>query len=441
VSITVEPDRLDATYAKVSRHIVPLMFLAYVVAYLDRVNVGFAKLQMLADLRFSETMYGFGAGIFFLGYFLFGVPSNVLLHKWGARRWIALLMIAWGLISGSMMWVGTPASYYVLRFLLGVAEAGFFPGAIFYFTQWYPSTRRGRVTALFMSAIAICSVVGSVVSGLIMQTFNGAYGWAGWQWLFLLEAAPAVLIGFCVLFWASDNMAGTPWLNTEEKKLLAADLVRDAGPEPQGNFTDAVRDRRVWIACLIYFCAMTGLYGISFWLPTIISEMGVKEPLHIGLLTAIPYSVAAIGMVLVGHSADRRNERRWHVAIPAALGAIGLVLSVWYSASGIAAMAALSLAAFGIFTTPPLFWSLPTAYLRGPAAASGIAFINSFGCLAGFGSPYTIGWLKDLTHSTAAGVYVVAGFVVTGAVLVIVGIPDPRWRVTQSLATGGRMLP
>jgi MFS family permease len=424
-NIAAESDQLNWAYAKVSRHILPMMLLAYIVAYLDRVNVGFAKLQMLSDLGFSETMYGLGAGIFFLGYFLFGVPSNLILHRFGARRWIALLMIVWGIISGSMMWVRSPASYYGFRFALGVAEAGFFPGVIFYFTQWYPATRRGRVTAMFMSAIAVCSVIGSVLSGWIMQSFNGAHGWAGWQWLFILEAAPAVLIGLCLLIWASDSISGASWLTPEEKALLAADLVRDAGPQAQGTFVDAFRDPRVWIACLIYFCAMTGLYGISFWLPTIIKELGVQQPLQIGLVTAIPYSVAAVGMVFVGHSADRRNERRWHVALPAAAGAWGLALSVLLAAHGVAAIVALSFAAFGIFTTPPLFWSLPTAYLRGPAAASGIAFINSFGCLAGFASPYTVGWLKDVTHSTGAGMYLVAGFVFVGAVLVIACTPAP----------------
>jgi len=259
-----------------------------------------------------------------------------------------------------------------------------------------------------------------------MQAFNGIHRWAGWRWLFLLEAVPAVLVGLYVLFRLNNSVEGAPWLSDDEKSMLAADLAGAAGPKPGGSFGDAFRDGRVWIACLIYFCAMTGLYGISFWLPTIISEMGVKHTLDIGLLTALPYAVAAVGMVLVGRSADQRNERRWHVAIPAAIGALGLVLSVVFSANALAAMAALTLATFGILTTPPVFWSLPTAYLRGAAAAAGIAFINSFGCLAGFVSPLLVGWLKDLTKSTGAGMYVIATFLFIGAVLVIISVRAPE---------------
>ncbi len=414
---------LDSIYARVARRIVPLMLLGYITAYLDRVNVGFAKLQMLDDLGFSQTVYGFGAGIFFIGYFLFEVPSNMILHRVGARRWLARIMISWGVISAAMMFVETPTSFYVLRFLLGAAEAGFFPGVIYYLTQWFPAARRGRIVAIFMTGVAISSVIGSLLSGWIMETFAGTHGLAGWQWMFLLEAIPAVLLGFYLWFHLQDSIGSVTWLSPGEKTALAEDIARDEVTRPAGSYGDAFRDGRVWFGCLIYFCLVVGLYGISFWLPTIVSDLGVKRALHVGMLTAIPYAVAAVGMVLIGRSADRRLERRWHIAIPAALGALGLVLSVGLSGNAVLALAALSLATLGILSSAPLFWSLPTAYLSGATAAAGIAIINSFGNLAGFASPYLIGWVKDTTGSTANGIYCVAAFVLMGGVLVLLGIP------------------
>jgi MFS family permease len=321
------------------------------------------------------------------------------------------------------MFVQTPTSFLVLRFLLGAAEAGFFPGVIYYLTQWYPASRRGKVTALFMTGIAICSTIGSVLSGWIMQTFDGVNGWSGWQWLFLLEALPAVLVGVYILFRLTNNIDGASWLSEREKALLRAELEREHREHPAGSYWDALRDSRVWFACLIYFCIVMGLYGVGFWLPTIIADMGIQAPLHVGMLTAIPYAVAAVGMVLAGRSADKRNERRWHVAIPTALAACGLLLSVVLFDKTVLALAALSLATFGILTAAPLFWSLPTAYLRGAAAATGIAVINSFGNLAGFVSPYLVGWVRDRTGSTAAGIYIIAAFVLAAGILIIVGIP------------------
>lgn len=416
---------LDRTYSKITRRIVPLLLMGYIVAYLDRVNVGFAKLQMVADLQFGDAVYGFGAGIFFLGYFFFEVPSNWMLHRVGARVWIARIMMTWGLISAAMMFVSTPTDFYVLRFLLGAAEAGFFPGVILYLTQWYPSARRAQITAVFMTGIAISSVTGSVLSGWILETLDGTHGLSGWQWMFLVEALPALLLSVCIYFGLDDDIASAKWLAAEEKSLLTAELSRDAAPEQVTSFSGALRDGRVWFACLIYFCAMTGLYGISFWLPTIIADMGVERPMHIGLLAAVPYSVAAVGMVLVGRSADHRREHRWHVAVPAMLGALGLILSVMLLRQPFVALMALTVATFAVLTVPPLFWSLPTGYLRGAGAAAGIAVINSFGNLGGFASPYMVGWVRAATGSTAGGMYTVAAFLFLVAVLVIRGIP-PR---------------
>ncbi|BDB23365.1 MFS transporter [Cupriavidus sp. P-10] len=409
----------DATYRKVSWRLVPFLLLCYVVAYLDRVNVGFAKLQMLNDLKFSETVYGLGAGIFFIGYFLFEVPSNVILHKVGARIWIARIMITWGAISAAMMFVTTPTMFYVLRFLLGIAEAGFFPGIILYLTYWYPANRRGRTTTFFMTAIALSGVIGGPLSGWIMQNFDGHNGWAGWQWMFLLEGVPSILVGLWVLAYLDDRIAHARWLTAEEKALLERNIAAEDAHKEDPPIRTVLFSPRVWLMSAIYFCFVMGLYGVSFWLPTIIKQTGVKSALDIGLLTAIPYGCAVIGMVLVAYSADRSGERRWHIAIPALLGSFGLLLSVHWATDTTLAMFALTLATIGILTTLPLFWSLPTSFLAGTGAAAGIALINSLGNLAGFLSPYAVGWLKDLTKSTDSGMYLLAACLVVGAALTL----------------------
>ena len=409
----------DATYRKVSWRLVPFLLLCYVVAYLDRVNVGFAKLQMLNALHFSETVYGLGAGIFFIGYFLFEVPSNVILHKVGARIWIARIMITWGVISAAMMFVTTPTMFYVLRFLLGVAEAGFFPGIILYLTYWYPANRRGRTTTYFMTAVALSGVIGGPLSGWAMQSFDGANGWAGWQWMFLIEGVPSVLVGLWVLMYLDDRITHAKWLSVDEKALLERNIAAEDAQKEDPPVRAVLASPRVWHMSAIYFTFVMGLYGISFWLPTIIKQTGVKGTLEIGMLTAIPYGAAIVGMILVAFSADRTGERRWHIAVPALAGAVGLVLSVQWHDSTTLAMLALTLATIGILTTLPLFWSLPTALLAGTGAAAGIALINSLGNLAGFISPYAVGWLKDLTQSTDSGMYLLAACLVAGAALTL----------------------
>jgi MFS family permease len=416
---SLEPSFEQRTHRKVTRRLIPFLFLCYILAYLDRVNVGFAKLQMLGDLEFSETVYGLGAGIFFVGYFLFEVPSNIVLHRIGARRWLARIMISWGIISASMMFVTTPTSFYVLRFLLGAAEAGFFPGVIYYLTLWYPAARRGRIVALFMTAIAICSFAGSIISGAIMRAFDGVSGLAGWQWLFLIEALPALVIGVYFLLRLTDNIQVATWLTSDEKAALAAQLSADDAHTPAGTFTTAFQDWRVWIASLIYFSCTSGIYGLGFWLPTIVADMGVKSTLEIGMLTAIPYAVAAVGMVLVGRSSDKHLERRWHFAVSAALGGLGLVLSVQFSNYPVAALAALTLATVGVMSAAPLFWSFPTAFLKSAAAAAGIAIINSIANLGGFVIPFLVGSIKDATGSTANGMYFIAALLFGGAALAL----------------------
>lgn len=407
------------TYRKVSWRLIPFLVLCYVVAYLDRVNVGFAKLEMLADLGFSETVYGLGAGVFFLGYFFFEVPSNVVLHRTGARRWIARIMITWGLLAAAMMFARTRSSFYALRFLLGAAEAGFFPGIILYLTYWYPAARRGRITTLFMSAVGLSSVLGGPLSGAIVKGLAGTLGLAGWRWMFLLEGLPSVLVGVAVLFFLDDGIQAARWLSAHEKAVLAANVSREEQQKGAQTIAEAFREPKVWRLALVYFCLDMGLYGISFWLPTLVKATGVGDPWRIGLLTAIPWSAAVAAMILVSRSADARRERRWHVAIPGLAGALGLALAVAWSGDTVRAMAAITLATMGILTTLPLFWSLPTAILGGTAAAAGIGLVSSVGNLAGFLSPFLVGWLADLTGSTDAGMATLAGFVVLGSALTL----------------------
>ena len=387
------------------------------------VNVGFAKLQMLKDLNFSETVYGLGAGIFFIGYFLFEVPTNLLLHRIGARKVITRIMITWGAISTLTMFVQTPTQFYVMRFLLGVAEAGFFPDIILYLTYWFPAEQRGRMTALFMTAIPMSSVVGSPLSGWIMQSFAGVNGWAGWQWLFLLEGAPTILIGVVVWFYLDDGIDSAKWLSPSEKRLLTENIERENIGKTTYSFKNALGNGKVWVLSLVYFRVIMGLYCISFWLPTLIKATGVKSPLDVGLLSAIPYAVATVAMILVSRSADQRRERRWHFAVPAVLGGIGLILSAIFAHNTVFAIAALTLACAGIMTSLPLFWSYPTAFLGGSAAAGGIALIGSPGNLAGFVSPYTLGYVKDLTQSTDVGIYVLACSVFISAILAMTTLP------------------
>jgi D-galactonate transporter len=409
----------QATYRKVSLRILPLLLICYLVAYLDRVNVGFAKLQMATDLHLSDAVYGLGAGIFFLGYFIFEVPSNLILHRVGARVWIARIMITWGLVSVLTMFVTTPAMFYVMRFLLGLAEAGFFPGIILYLTYWYPANRRGRMTTWFMTAVALSGVIGGPISGYILKAFHGANGWHGWQWLFLLEGIPSIVAGLVVLAALDDRIVHARWLTDDEKRLLARNIeAEDTGKEDL-KLGAVLTSPRVWLMSFIYFSFVVGLYGVSFWLPTIIKATGVTDAFIIGLLSAIPFAAAVVAMLLVARSADKRRERRWHVALPAIAGAIGLVLSVTWAHQTALAMAALTLATAGIITSLPLFWSLPTAFLAGAGAAAGIAMVNSIGNLAGFLGPYAMGWLKQATGVNDMGMYLLAAFMVLGALLAL----------------------
>jgi D-galactonate transporter len=422
---TAESAEADAVYRKVGWRLLPLLFISYIAAYLDRVNVGFAKLEMQNALQFTDTVYGLGAGIFFLGYFIFEIPSNIILHRVGARKWIARIMISWGVVSIAMMFVTTPLSFYILRFLLGVAEAGFFPGIILYLTYWYPAHRRNRATSLFMTAIAFSGVIGGPVSGWILRDMAGVSGLAGWQWLFVLEGLPAVLLGLLVLKYLDDRVTDATWLTASEKALIARDIASEDATKVEASPLTVLRNGRVWLLAGVYFSFVSGLYGVSFWLPTIIKSIGVKDPLQIGLLSAVPWFFGVIAMYLVARNADRVREQRWHAAIASLVGAAGLIFSVSFHGNQYLAMAGLTVATMGIMSTLPVFWGLPTAFLGGAAAAAGIAMINSFGNLSGFTAPLVIGRIVDITKSTDAGLYLLAAVLVLGAVLVLAAKTEP----------------
>ncbi len=412
----------ERTYRKVTMRIVPFLFICYLAAYVDRVNVGFAKLQMLSELNFSETVYGFGAGIFFLGYVLFEVPSNVIMHRVGARLWIARIMITWGLISGAMAFVHSPLSFYVLRFLLGVAEAGFIPGILLYLTYWFPARRRGRITALFLTAIPMATIFGGPLSGWILSQVSGARGLSGWQWLFVLETIPSLILGIVTLLYLDDRVASAKWLDEDERRLIAATIAKEEAEkhkEGLSELSSAFKTGRVWLLGLIYFCIASGIYIISFWLPTLIKQTGVADPLQIGLLTALPYIVAVIAMITVNGHADRVRERRWHTLIPTLATAAGLVLTVWAGSHIVLAMVGLTVATAGASTAQSSFWTFPAAFLGGAAAAAGIALVNSLGNIAGFASTFLVGWMTDLTHSTSSSLYLFAGLLTVGGLLIL----------------------
>ena len=406
------------TYAKVGRRLIPFLMLCYLGAYLDRVNVGFAKLQMLNDLRFSETIYGMGAGIFFLGYFLFEVPSNLILHRVGARRWLARIMLTWAVISASFVFVKSPTAFYVLRFLLGVAEAGFAPGVILYLTYWFPSERRAKALSIFFMAIPLAGIVGGPLSGAIMHSLQGAMQMEGWKWLFLLEAVPSLVLGVAILLYLDDGIKQAKWLTDAEKNLLARNVAADARQKvAHVSIRAFIGDRRLWLMAAIYFCVVLGQYGLTFWLPTIIRKAGVADPLWVGVFTAIPYLCAIVALPLIGMSADRRRERRFHLAIPMLVSAAGFATLPMLGSVG-ASIVCLSVASAGILASSSQFWSLPTALLGGMSAAAGIAAVNCFANLAGFFSPAIVGWLNDFTGKSTAGLIFISIAVTLGALLV-----------------------
>lgn len=414
------PDPGPLVIRKLTWRLVPFLFLLYVVAYLDRINVGFAALQMQQQLHFNDAVYGLGAGLFFAGYFCFQVPSNVLLQRVGARRWIATLMVVWGIVSAGMILVRTEHGFYGLRFLLGLAEAGFFPGVILYLKNWFPESARARTVARFMTAAPLAGVIGGPVSGALLN-LHQRWGLAGWQWLFIMEGLPAIFLGVVVWIYLTDYPAEAHWLSDDERYWLLATLRDEFATTPtpgQASPFAAFREVRIWILCLVYFGLTTVMYGIGLWLPTLIHSLSGVGNVGIGILSAIPYLAAAMVMVIAGLHSDRTGERRWHTALPGFVGAGALVIAA-YSSSVMLSVAAISVAMLCTFSTMGPFWAMPTRVLSGAAAAVGIAVINSVGNLGGFAGPWIIGAVRKMTGTFRGGLLAVAAGLALSGIMVL----------------------
>lgn len=403
--------RADAILSRAAWRLIPVMCLMYVASFLDRVNIGFAALTMNQDLGFSPEVFGIGAGIFFFGYFFFEIPSNLMLEKVGARLWMCRIMVSWGLVSMATALVKTAFAFYVLRFLLGLAEAGLYPGMILYMTYWFPQATRARFIALFLAAVPAASVIGAPISGWLLG-FDGAL--KGWQWMLLLEGIPSLLLGAAVLRLLPERPANAPWLSTEDKAILetrlADDRRDDAKLKALTGFWDMLADKRIWIFIIPDFSIVIGLYGMGLWMPQMIKALGFTN-LETGFLVALPYLVSMVGMVLLGLSSDRTGDRVWHVAGAAFAGGLGLLGAVLLHNPALI-IASFCVAAFGIYGALAVFWTLPTAILRGMAAAGGLALLNSFSNLGGFFGPTLMGWLKQETGTYTLGMSLLAAMLI-----------------------------
>jgi len=419
----------EALYRKIRWRLLPYLLLLYVIAWLDRVNISFAALQMNEDLSLSPAVYGLGAGLFFIGYAMFEVPSNLVLARVGARRWIARIMVTWGILSVAMLFVEGKWSFYTLRLLLGIAEAGFLPGVIYYLSMWFPARERGRAVSWFLLGIPLSSVVGGPIAGLLLG-LDGLHGLQGWQWLFLLEGTPAIILGFTTWWLLPDTPRDARWLAPEERQSLERRIAAEAKQIQTRHGTGlrtALLHPVVWLLCLVMFACQTGSYGLTLWIPQIIRGISVQSDLVTGFIAAIPYAAAAIAMVLVGSSSDRTGERFWHVAVPSFIGAAGFAASAFVQ-SPVPSLIALTIAAVGDMSTRGVFWTLPGRFLTGSALAAGIAFINTFGALGGFVGPTMVGYVRETTGSFAGGLLMMSGL------LVLAGVGTLVLRRTQLLS-------
>jgi MFS transporter, ACS family, tartrate transporter len=423
---------IESASRKIAWRLIPYLMLCYFVAYLDRVNLGFAALTFKGDLGFGDAVFGLGAGIFFAGYFIFEVPSNIILEKVGARVWIARIMITWGLVSAGMAFVQGETSFYIVRFLLGVAEAGFFPGIILYLTYWYTSVERAKMIGLFMVAIALSSIVGSPLSAFILANMGGLQDLKGWQWLFIIEATPAIILGAVTYFYLTDKPADANWLTPDERQRVTQRLAAEkASREAIRTFSvgQALTNPRVLGLALVYFGIVTGLYGLGFWLPQIVKAFGLSTSMT-GWVVAIPYVFSAIIMVPWSRHSDHTGERVWHVAAAAFLGGAGLIAGA-YLGDPVLAMVALTLGSIGTFAALPTFWTLPTALLTGTAAAAGIALINSIGNLGGFAGPYLVGWIRETFKDPALATASLGGFMILAGIITVALGHDRRMEARQ----------
>lgn len=437
---------LDAAYSRVTRKFLPLLFTCYLFNYVDRTNIGFAQLQMRGDLGLTAMVYGLGAGIFFISYSLFAVPSNLLLAKMGARKTIFCCLSLWGLTSSATMFVRTPSEFYVARFLLGVVEAGFFPGVIFYITQWYPSHRRANVTGIFQSATVVAGVVSGLLSGTLITYLDGLWRLRGWQWMFLLEGLPSVAMGILVLLSLDDRPQQAAWLSHEEKALILDALESDsATASGSQTFREALTDWRVYLLGAIFFSSVIGTYALAFWQPMMIRNFNISSIMRIGIYSTIPALAAVAAKIWIGYHSDKQRELRWHFAAPAFAGAIGMLLIPFAAQNPLIGVACLALATAGVHGCIPVFWSMPGLYFSGTAAAGGIALISTIGNLAGAVGPVLLGYAKSQTGTFNSGLYAMSGLLVIAAMLVLTMLspgrlgPNPAMPASQSLAPDGKL--
>ncbi|CAE6942098.1 Putative tartrate transporter [Paraburkholderia domus] len=418
---TVNTDAQWNLYNKVAKRLLPFLLLLFVVSYLDRVNVGFAKLQMAADIGLSDAAYGFGAGIFFLGYCLFEIPSNLILHRVGAKIWIARIMIVWGIVTMLTLLVKGPTSFYVARVLLGIAEAGFYPGVILYLTYWFPSHLRSQVMAIFISGIVVAGVIGGPLSGAIMTGMAGVWGFAGWQWLFALEGVPAIVLGICCLWFLSNNPSSASWLNDQEKSAIAADLMADQAATRgvaghSHNIRSVFGNKNIWLLVIANFSNLATAYSVSFWMPQIIRNFGISNLNVIGLLTSAPFLLGGVAMLFAGWHSDKKKERRLHCCAGLLIACIGLSMSGFFITSAPVALCGLVLACVGALVATPTLWALPGTFLSGPAAAAGIALMTTVGNLSGYVAPFVIGQVKQATGSMGYGFVTMGVIALVGAI-------------------------
>lgn len=409
----------DATHRAVTWRLMPLLLICYLFAHLDRINIGFAKMQMSHDLQLSDTVYGLGAGLFFIAYALFGVPSNLMLERIGPRRWIATLMVVWGTLSASMLLIESSSAFYLLRFALGAAEAGFFPGILVYLNRWYPAGRRAQVTALFAIAVPLAGVVGGPLSGAILAFMHDAAGLRGWQWMFLLEGAPVILLGLVVLAALPERFELVHWLDDRQKAALRAQFGSEEQRKTVTSLGGVFSSPAIWLLVAVYCAVMLAVNTLAFWMPSLIHGAGIGSDASVGMLSALPYLAGCVFMLACGRSSDRQRERRWHLCVPLLMAAAGIGITGLAPQQPWPVMGGLMLAGMGASAALPMFWQLPPAFLNARTQAAGIALISSLGSIASFAAPYFIGWVRDTTQSASLALYALACFITLGGLLVL----------------------
>lgn len=417
----------DGIYRKVTFKLIPFLFVCYVLCFVARINISFAQLQFKADLAFSDAVYGFGAGLFYLGYILFEVPSNIMLEKIGARATIMRIMVLWGIVSAAMSLISSPTQFYAARFLLGVMEAGFFPGIILYLTYWYPSHRRGQILAIFLSATAVSGVISAPLSTWLMSTFDGVYGLKGWQWMFIVEGTPSILFGIIACFYLSDRPSSAGWLTEQEKRVIADDIAAEqnvrSGGKPESRLA-VFLDPRVYLISFVYFAMASAFAVFVFWFPSMVKELDGASLKHIGILSMIPYVAALIGMIVVGRHSDRKLERRWHLIVCILVAALSLIVSTMMPLTIVTLVVVQTIFACAINAAAAVFWTVPTVYLSHVGVARGVALISSIGQLGNFFSPTLLGKIKVETGSLAIGVNVMAVLLIVAAIAILLGLPE-----------------